>query len=121
MILFGAILIFLGSFVTFIAAIGIVKFEGVFLRLHAASKSASLGLVLMLAGTLFFFPELGVFLIASGVILLVLLKTPVATQAIARAAYFINDPRSWRNVAVDEWHGRTSPTETQGQEASESE
>ncbi|RAA66006.1 cation:proton antiporter, partial [Burkholderia multivorans] len=39
--LFAAVLILLGSIVALISAIGILKFDDIFLRAHAATKSST--------------------------------------------------------------------------------
>lgn len=118
--LIGAIFILLGSCITALATWGIVKFDDVFLRMHAASKSASFGVVLMLIGTMFVFPEYGIVLKLMFAVFLIFLKTPVASQAIARAAYFHfqfkTDPdlgeqqmikpkgKDELRLLLDEWH-----------------
>ena len=44
--LIASILIFLGSIIALISAIGIVKFQDVFLRSHASTKSSTLSVLL---------------------------------------------------------------------------
>ena len=48
--LLGAALIFIGSLIMLLAAIGILRLDDVWLRMHAASKSPSLAIVLMAVG-----------------------------------------------------------------------
>lgn len=100
-----------GSIVIFLAAVGVVKFEDTLLRLHAASKSASLGVILLIWAAALYFRDLDVTLAMVGMTLLLFIKTPVASQAIARAAYFLDDPRLWQSLVLDEWHGQTGPTD----------
>ena len=53
--LISAILIFLGSVIALISAIGIVKFQDVFLRSHASTKSSTLSVLLTIIGVLIYF------------------------------------------------------------------
>ena len=48
--LIASILIFLGSIIALISAIGIVKFQDVFLRSHASTKSSTLSVLLTVVG-----------------------------------------------------------------------
>ena len=95
-----SILILLGGFLSLLGAIGIVRFPDVYGRLHAATKSATLGVIsIMLAVFLYFWFFEGIF---SGKILLtiifVFLTAPVAGFMIARSAY---------NVGVELWDQST--------------
>lgn len=53
--LIASILIFLGSIIALISAIGIVKFQDVFLRSHASTKSSTLSVLLTVVGVLIHF------------------------------------------------------------------
>lgn len=53
--LIAAVMLLLGSFIALISAIGIVKFQDVFLRSHAATKSSTLSVLLTLIGVLIYF------------------------------------------------------------------
>ncbi|OIJ22089.1 Na+/H+ antiporter subunit G [Anaerobacillus alkalidiazotrophicus] len=91
-----SILIILGGFLSLLGAIGILRFPDVYGRLHAATKSATLGVIcIMLAVYLYFQLIEGIF---SGKILLtiifVFLTAPVAGFMISRSAY---------NVGVKLW------------------
>ena len=57
--LIAALLIFLGSIIAVISAIGIVKFQDVFLRSHASTKSSTLSVLLTLVGVLIYFTNEG--------------------------------------------------------------
>nr|WP_174613884.1 monovalent cation/H(+) antiporter subunit G [Virgibacillus ihumii] len=78
-----------GVFFMLSSSIGIIRFPDVFTRLHAASKSATLGVVGILVGaTLYLYINDG---IVSGKLLLaivfVFLTSPVSGHMIARAAH----------------------------------
>ncbi|MGV2994724.1 monovalent cation/H(+) antiporter subunit G, partial [Streptococcus porcinus] len=53
--LFAAVLILLGSIVALISAIGILKFDDIFLRAHAATKSSTLSVLFSLIGVFIYF------------------------------------------------------------------
>jgi multicomponent Na+:H+ antiporter subunit G len=87
--LFVGIFILLGAFLSLVAAFGLIRLPDVYTRNHAASKSATLGVMLTLLGTLiyFYFIEnhfnsrllLG--------IAFIFMTSPVAGHLISRAAY----------------------------------
>ncbi|KGX93545.1 cation:proton antiporter [Pontibacillus halophilus JSM 076056 = DSM 19796] len=79
----------IGTFIMLSGSIGIIRFPDVYTRLHAATKSATLGVSGILIGAfLYLYIEQG---IVSGKLILgiifVLLTTPVAGHMISRAAY----------------------------------
>ncbi|RXI99990.1 Na+/H+ antiporter subunit G [Anaerobacillus alkaliphilus] len=95
-----SLLVLLGGFLSLLGAIGIVRFPDVYGRLHAATKSATLGVIsTMLAVYVHFHFVEGLF---SGKVLLtilfVFLTAPVAGFMIARSAY---------NVGVELWDQST--------------
>lgn len=53
--LIAAILLFLGSIIALISAIGLIKFQDVFLRSHAATKSSTLSVLFTIVGVLIYF------------------------------------------------------------------
>jgi multicomponent Na+:H+ antiporter subunit G len=83
------LLIFLGVFVSVVATIGVIRLPDLYTRTHAASKGATLGILLVLLGVFFFFwiennyPN-GRLLLA---IVFVFITGPVAGHLIGRAAY----------------------------------
>ncbi|AKG04251.1 MULTISPECIES: monovalent cation/H(+) antiporter subunit G [Salimicrobium] len=92
-----------GTFFVFSGALGVVRFKNVYLRLHAATKSSTLGVAgLMLGAFLFMLNEHG---IVSGKLLLgilfVLITAPVSAHMIGRAAYKSGIPLSEEAVQDD--------------------
>ncbi|MFN7251310.1 MAG: monovalent cation/H(+) antiporter subunit G [Anaerobacillus sp.] len=88
--------VILGAFLSLLGSIGILRFPDVYSRLHAATKSATLGVIsIMLAVYVHFHYVEGLF---SGKVLLtivfVFLTAPVAGFMISRSAY---------NIGVDLW------------------
>jgi multicomponent Na+:H+ antiporter subunit G len=87
--LLAAILIVLGAIVSFISAIGAIRFPDIYTRSHAASKSTALGVLFALLGAFLYF------LLADGHvsirlllgIFFVFLTAPVGSHVVCRAAY----------------------------------
>lgn len=79
----------IGTFFIFSSAVGIIRFPGVFTRLHAATKAPTLGIASMLVATfLFLYVAHG---LLSGKLLLailfILLTNPVSGHMLSRAAH----------------------------------
>lgn len=87
--LISAILIFLGSIIALISAIGVVKFQDVFLRSHASTKSSTLSVLLTIIGVLLYFTVNQGFFSVRLLLSLVFinLTSPVGMHLVARAAY----------------------------------
>lgn len=91
-----SIFILLGGAFSVLGSIGILRFPDVYGRLHAATKSATLGVICVMIGTFLFFLSMeGIFI---GKLLLtilfVFLTAPVAGFMISKSAY---------NVGVKLW------------------
>src|SRR5690625_6011672 len=91
-IIMNLIIIFLllaGTFFIFSSALGIIRFPGVFTRLHAATKAPTLGIIsILLAAFLFLY---GSQQLVSGKLLLailfIMLSNPVGGHMLSRAAH----------------------------------
>nr|WP_197969819.1 monovalent cation/H(+) antiporter subunit G [Mesobacillus harenae] len=87
--LFIAFFIIIGAFLSLVTAFGVIRLPDVYTRNHAASKSATLGVMSILIGTfLYFYLIEGHF--NSRIILgiaFILVTSPVAGHLISRAAY----------------------------------
>ncbi|GEL77510.1 monovalent cation/H(+) antiporter subunit G [Tenuibacillus multivorans] len=91
-----SILLLCGTFLALSGSIGILRFPDIYTRLHAATKSATLGVAGVLLGAfLFLYIENG---IISGKLLLgiifILITAPVSGHMISRAAH---------NTGVELW------------------
>ncbi|CDR67140.1 Na+/H+ antiporter Mnh2 subunit G [Staphylococcus schweitzeri] len=87
--LIAAVMLLLGSIIALISAIGIVKFQDVFLRSHAATKSSTLSVLLTLIGVfIYFIVNTGFFSVRLMLSLVFInLTSPVGMHLVARAAY----------------------------------
>lgn len=85
----GALLIFIGSIISVISAVGIIRFPDVYSRAHAATKSSALAVLLTLFGAFIYF------LMTEGIvsvrlilgIIFVFITSPTAGHLIIRSAY----------------------------------
>ena len=78
-----------GTFFIFSSALGIIRFPGIFTRLHAATKAPTLGIISILLATFLFL--YGSHQLVSGKLLLailfILLSNPVGGHMLSRAAH----------------------------------
>ncbi|KUP05353.1 cation:proton antiporter [Bacillus coahuilensis p1.1.43] len=92
-----ALFILGGALLALVAAYGVLRLPDVYTRNHAASKSATLGIMLLLFGTFLYFLEDGHF--NSRLLLgiaFIFITSPVAGHLLSRAAY---------NSGVKLWEG----------------
>ena len=76
-----------GVFFVFVGAVGIIRLPDLYTRTHAASKSDTLGVVLSLGAAMLVFENFSMRLKVFALLLFMLVTTPTATHAIARAAF----------------------------------
>lgn len=98
-----AVFILIGTFFSFLSAIGLLRLPDVYTRSHAASKSTTLGVLCTLFGTFLFFlvsdSYISIRLILG--IFFVFLTAPVSAHMIARSAYRSNVKLADVNVQDD--------------------
>lgn len=82
-----AILLVLGAFFAFVAALGVYRFPEFYSRMHAATKAGAFGASLMLAAVGLNFGSFRAVFTACVIITFFYLTTPVAAQSLAQAAY----------------------------------
>ncbi len=87
-----SILLISGSLFMLVAAIGVVKLSDVYMRMHAITKAASLGAILMLAAVLLWHPQWIVAIEALMVVLFVILTAPIGAHMLARVAHRMKVP-----------------------------
>lgn len=97
------ICVLIGTFLSIVAAVGLLRLPDVYTRNHAASKSTTLGVLFTLLGTLiYFYSNDGEFnaRIVLG-ILFIFITAPVAGHLISRAAYHTGVKLTERSVRDD--------------------
>lgn len=82
----AAVLIVAGAALSAIAAVGLQRFDDVLARMHSATKPATLGLILAVAGTGLVVVEPGAILKLLLVLLLQMVTAPLGAHLIGRAA-----------------------------------
>lgn len=97
----ASIFLMTGALVSLLAAIGFVRFPDFFLRLHASSKSGSLGIILIIIGYSLVTPDLATVVKAFLIALLLFAKSPIGSMALARAAYVVGEDM-W-HTTIDQW------------------
>lgn len=101
----AAILLISGSLFMLIAAIGVVRLSDVYMRMHAITKAASLGAILMLGAVSIIYVEWIVWIEALMVVLFVIFTAPIATHMIAKAAHKTGAPKG-PGYVMDELEGK---------------
>jgi multicomponent Na+:H+ antiporter subunit G len=101
--LLAAACLLLGTFLMVVTGLGLLRLPDVFCRMHAAGKAGTLGVVLIILGTVIAFAGTPNDVSIRGLLAVVFqfLTTPAATHLLARAAYLCEYPQSER-TAVDE-------------------
>jgi len=107
--LLAAGLLLLGTSLTLVAGIGLVRFPDVFCRMHAAGKAGTLGVVCLILATVVTFAGTEQAVTFRGLLAVAFqfLTTPAVTHLLARAAYLCDYPR-WR-TELDELRGHLFP------------
>ncbi len=103
--LVSLLLMLLGAFFMFVAAVGVVRMPDLFLRMSATSKSATLGAACMLLAAAVHFNAFGITTRAVATIAFLFLTAPVAAHRIGRAAYFLGVPL-WKGTVRDDLRGQ---------------
>ncbi len=83
----ASVLLLTGVGLSVVAGLGLQRFPDVFARMHAATKPATLGLVLVLSGTAFRLEDPGDMAKLGLVVALQFLTAPVGAHMVGRAAY----------------------------------
>jgi multicomponent Na+:H+ antiporter subunit G len=99
-------LIVTGALLALIAAIGLHRFDGVFPRLHAATKPATLGLALVLIGSAVLAVERGDVAKLLVVVALQFVTAPVGAHLLGRATYQLARPAAELDELADAELGR---------------
>lgn len=94
-----------------LAGLGLLRLPDVFARMHAATKSASLGLACVLVGAALLLPGVEAKLKLLAAVVFQFMTAPVAAHVIGRAAYRSGVPL-WEGTLFDEWGYRTTEAAT---------
>jgi multicomponent Na+:H+ antiporter subunit G len=105
----SALFLIAGAFFMFVAALGMLRFPDLYTRMHAASKSISLGIGCLLVGVIFHFVTFLIILKSIAIVLFIFMTMPVASHMISRVAY-LRKVQIWDKTGLNEMRlGNTSP------------
>ena len=102
------ILLLLGAIFMLLASIGLVRLPDVLMRLHSSTKSATLGVGLIMLGVALVFGDFAIAIRAFAIVIYLFSTAPVAAHMIGRAAYLSGVPL-WEGTLSDEMRGRYDP------------
>ncbi|MCX7868501.1 MAG: monovalent cation/H(+) antiporter subunit G [Terrimicrobiaceae bacterium] len=106
-----SVLVLVGVGLMALAGLGVLRMPDLFMRMHASTKGATLGLAFLLGAAALFFADLGVATKAVLTSLFVFLTAPVAAHLLGRAAYARKVPL-WEHSLLDEGRGQIGGDES---------
>lgn len=99
--IFTGIVLLMGAFFMFVAAVGLLRLPDLLMRMHATTKAGTLGAGLILVSVALNFTDVAVTARVVATIVFILLTAPVAAHIIGRAGYYIGI-QLWKGTATDE-------------------
>jgi multicomponent Na+:H+ antiporter subunit G len=115
----AALTMLVGTFLTVVACVGLVRFPDVYCRMHASGKAGTLGVSLLVVAAIIHFAETALSVPFRGALAIFFqfLTTPAATHLLARASY-VSDYELDERTAVDDLKAflPSRPHETYGHE-----
>lgn len=97
----AVILLIGGSLLMLFASIGLLRMPDIYMRMHATTKSSSLGILFMLIAISLIFPAPGVWLKAMATLIFIFLTVPIASHLIGRVAHNMQIPK-WDGTVKDD-------------------
>ena len=88
----ATVAVVLGTLLSLLSAVGVVRMPDIYIRLQVASKASSLGIALLMLGVAAHFGDMAVTIRALLVVAFLFLTAPVAAHVIGRAAYIAGVP-----------------------------
>jgi multicomponent Na+:H+ antiporter subunit G len=105
-----------GTFLMFVAAVGLLRFPDLYTRMHAVTKAGTLGVGLMLiSAAVALGGGLSVTARALVALLFVFLTAPVSAHMIGRAGY-LGNVSLWEHTAFDDWDTGYEELRREGEE-----
>lgn len=89
----GGLLLIVGAGFILLAAVGIVRFDDIYARMHAAAKAPALGVMCVGVGAALIIGSPDALVVAVLVVVLQLISGPVGAHILARSVYRRLDPR----------------------------
>lgn len=91
----SSIFLLAGAFLILIASIGILRMPDIYMRMHAATKAVSLGIMLMLMGISVYYPQFSIIIKSLAIIIFLYLTMPVSASLLGRSSLEMNLPQ-WK-------------------------
>ncbi len=91
----------LGALFVLVSAIGILRLPDLFMRMHATTKTNSLGIALILIGVILVFPQWNIFFKGLLVIVFTFLTTPLGSHMISKTGHMLNIS-TWNRYVRDD-------------------
>ncbi|GGW52090.1 MULTISPECIES: monovalent cation/H(+) antiporter subunit G [Halomonadaceae] len=101
-------LVLTGASFMLLASIGLLRLPDLLTRMHATTKAAALGVILIMLAAAMHFAEVGVVARAFAIIVFILITAPIAAHVIGRAGYFVGS-RLWSGTVKDELRPNYDP------------
>lgn len=98
------IFLILGAMFILISSIGILRLPDLFMRMHATTKTNSIGITLILIATLMAFPQLTIVLKGLLAIVFIFLTAPLGAHMIGKAG-LITNIKKWHKHGRDDFTG----------------
>ena len=95
------IFVMLGALLMLIASIGIIRMPDIYIRMHATTKSTSLGILFIFVGASLVFAEPGVWIKAILSVIFIFMTVPIATHIIGKVAHIMKIPK-WHKTIQDD-------------------
>ncbi len=106
----SALFVLVGSIITFIAALGVLRLPDFFMRMHAATKAGVVGPSLLLIGAGFYEPSLPTWIKITLAILFLTMTTPIAGHLLGKAG-FLGGVHVWQGTSRNDLAKVLSPSE----------
>jgi multicomponent Na+:H+ antiporter subunit G len=100
-----AVFAFLGSVLTLIAGVGMVRMPDFYLRMSVTTKAATLGIGFFMLCAAMYFQEASVTTKVGAIVLFTFLTAPIGAHLIGRAAYILGVPM-WKKSVMDDLKGQ---------------
>jgi multicomponent Na+:H+ antiporter subunit G len=97
-----AVLMVLGAFFAFVAALGVNRMPDFYMRMHAATKAGAFGAGLMVLAAALHFGSLRAVLTSLCIIVFFYITAPVAAQTLGEAAYR-KGVKLWKKTGRDQF------------------
>lgn len=91
----------LGALFVLISAIGLLRLPDLYMRMHATTKTTSMGVTLILAGIIMAYPEVTIVIKGFLIIIFIFLTAPLGTHMISKAGHLLHI-KKWDRYVEDD-------------------